>query len=133
MSLLSLNLSEVEVNGKFEFLPVGLHTLTCVSAKHIVDSVNNKAKIKAMFKRADAAEDDKEVVFVNFNLVADFLWVLKSFLMAAGEEELANSSELNTEDLVGLIATGDVQSNVWTNKDGEVVDSVQVKRWIINE
>ena len=132
MTLIEVNMEAIALSGNAELLGVGVYPrLECISAK--VDKKDGAAHARVNCKFRDASTDpdeDKAVVFNGFSLNPEYLWSMKQFLSAAGSELADEAGGFDTDDLVGLIASGQIGTNNYT-KDGAVIESVQVKKWIV--
>lgn len=131
--LITANLQDVSADGPPQLEP-GLYTLRSNKVEFQPAEGEKAPRIEVTFKDANADEGDTRTVRKIFSLKQKALCYLKQFLLSAGEAELAESAEFDTEALLNLEPKAVVNSRSWTDEvSGEVRSGANIQRFILPE
>lgn len=131
MALLSVNLTDVDASGPPQMEP-GVYDLesTKVGVNPPVDDKAASVDITFRDSNADATESGPSVQ-KRFSFSEKAKPYFKRWLLAAGRDDLAEAEEIESEELMGLVAKAVVNHETVTDKvTGEVRTFARVARFI---
>ena len=130
MALLGVGLSDVSTDRAPQ-MDIGVVTLESIKVEVVPAEGDKAAMINVSYKNVNSDEGDERTIRKMFSLSEKAKRYFKLWLLAAGREDLAEADEIDTDELLGLVAEAVIGSDSSVDKDtGEPVVYSNIKKWV---